>query len=133
MCPETTTPERLLRQYEQGRLTAHGFILRVLSFTGKQRLTRALEILPSEILEQLKDFIAHYETGMRVLRGGHGPGWPESGFLASADQTRPSARSARLDMVVTLSASELLPEKFFPSAGDMALLWANVDKARRKP
>jgi len=69
MCPETTTPERLLRQYEQGRLTAHGFILRVLSFTGKQRLTRALEIMPPEILEQLKDFIAHYETGMRVFRG----------------------------------------------------------------
>lgn len=43
--------------------------MRVLGFTGKRGLTRALEIMPPEILEQLKDFIAHYEPGMRVFRG----------------------------------------------------------------
>ena len=67
--PETTNPQRLLWQYHQGRLTAHGFILKILSFTGKQRLTSALEVLPPEILEQLKDFISRYEPGMRVFRG----------------------------------------------------------------
>ena len=67
--PEKITPQRLLREYEHGRLTAHGFILKVLNFTGKQRLTRALEMLPPEILEQLKDFISRYEPGMRVFRG----------------------------------------------------------------
>jgi len=85
MCPETTTPERLLRQYEQGRLTAHGH-LRVLSFTGKQRLHEGLGDLPPEILEQLKDFIAPLRNRMRVLRGPR-PRMAGSGFLASADQT----------------------------------------------
>src|SRR6266487_3914714 len=61
--------EELLRKYKEGRITANGVILNLLSLTGKQRLIQALEILPDELLQKLKDFTDNYQPEMRVFRG----------------------------------------------------------------
>jgi hypothetical protein len=61
--------EELLRKYKEGRITANGVILSLLSLTGKQRLIKALEILPDELLERLKDFTDDYKPEMRIFRG----------------------------------------------------------------
>ncbi len=71
MTPQTTTPKKLLRRYEEGRITATGLILTVLSLTGKRRLSEILEALPAEIFGQLKDFVDDYRPGMRVFYGPH--------------------------------------------------------------
>jgi hypothetical protein len=63
------TADQLLEHYEQGRLTAQGLILTMLSMSSKQRLTRMLGILPAELLKQLKDFVAHYDAETQVFRG----------------------------------------------------------------
>ena|SRR5947209_12900154 len=69
MTPQMTTPKQLLRRYREGRITATGLILDVLSLPGKQRLTKVLEALPLDILEQLKDFVENYKPGVEVFRG----------------------------------------------------------------
>jgi hypothetical protein len=61
--------EELLRKYKEGRITANGVILSLLSLTGKQRLIKALEILPDELLQRLKDFTDDYKPEMRIFRG----------------------------------------------------------------
>jgi hypothetical protein len=61
--------EELLRKYKEGRITAHGVILNLLSLTGKQRLIKALEVLPDELLQRLKDFTDDYKPEMRIFRG----------------------------------------------------------------
>jgi hypothetical protein len=69
MTPRTAPLRQLVQQYEQGRITATGLILEVLSHPGKQRLAEILEALPQDILEQLKEFVENYEPGMKVFRG----------------------------------------------------------------
>jgi len=67
--PQTMTAKQLLRWYEEGRITAKGLILNVLSFSAKRRLTATLEVLPGDILGQMKDFVDSYRPGMRVFNG----------------------------------------------------------------
>jgi hypothetical protein len=69
MTPQTTTPEQLLRRYQEGRITAKGLILIVLSVTDRLRLMKILDALPADILEQLKDFVDNYEPGMKIFHG----------------------------------------------------------------
>ncbi len=69
MTPKMTNPGQWLRRYEEGRITAKGLILVVLSLTGKRRLSRILEALPADILKQLKDFVDNYRPGIEVFRG----------------------------------------------------------------
>ena len=61
--------EVLLRKYKEGRITANGVILNLLTLTGKQRLITAIEILPDELLQRLKNFTDDYKPEMRVFRG----------------------------------------------------------------
>ena len=65
----TISAEELLRKYKEGRITADGVILNLLSLTGKQRLIKALEVLPDELLQRLKDFTDDYKPEMRIFRG----------------------------------------------------------------
>jgi hypothetical protein len=65
----TNATEELLRKYKEGRITANGVILNLLNLTGKQRLIKALEVLPDELLQPLKDFTDDYKPEMRVFRG----------------------------------------------------------------
>ncbi len=67
--PQMATDRQLVRRYEQGRITATGLILGVLSLPGKRRLTKMLETLPADVLEQLKDFVENYKPEMRIFHG----------------------------------------------------------------
>jgi hypothetical protein len=69
MSPQMATPRQLVRRYEEGRITSTGLILDVLNLAGKQRLTKMLEALPVDILEQLRDFVENYKPGREVFRG----------------------------------------------------------------
>ena len=69
--PQMPTAQQLLQRYKEGRITATGLILDVLSLPGKQRLTKILEALPLDILEQLKDFVEDYKPEREVFRGLH--------------------------------------------------------------
>jgi hypothetical protein len=68
---QITTPEQLLRHYQEGRITPHGLILTVLSHTGKRRLTKMLDVMPEDVLRLLKDFVDNYRPGIKVFRGPH--------------------------------------------------------------
>jgi hypothetical protein len=65
--PQSITVEKLLRQYEEGRITAIGVMLTIVTITNGQRLREILEALPAEILEKLKEFVATYEPGRQVF------------------------------------------------------------------
>jgi hypothetical protein len=69
MTPQITTPGQLLRRYQEGRITAKGLILTVLSFTNKPHLMQILDALPADILDVLKGFVDVYEPGMRIFHG----------------------------------------------------------------
>jgi hypothetical protein len=69
MMTSQANAEQLLRRYEQGRVTAKGLILAVLSIPDRECLTKTMQALPAGILEQLKDFVASYRPGMRVFHG----------------------------------------------------------------
>jgi hypothetical protein len=69
MPPPLATHEHMLRRYQEGRLTAQGLILAVLSLTSKSQLAEVLPALPPQLLEQLKDFADHYQAGMKVFNG----------------------------------------------------------------
>jgi hypothetical protein len=71
MSAQLITSEELLRRYKKGHITANGVILSLLNLTGKRRLLRALEILPEDLLQGLKDFVDNYKRQMRVFRGPH--------------------------------------------------------------
>jgi hypothetical protein len=60
--------EESLRKYKEGRITANGVILNLLSLTGKQRLIKTLEVLPDDLLQKLKDFTDDYKPEMRIFR-----------------------------------------------------------------
>jgi hypothetical protein len=64
---QSITVEKLLRQYEEGRITAISVLLTVLTITNQQRLREILEALPAEILGKLKEFVETYEPGRQVF------------------------------------------------------------------
>jgi hypothetical protein len=60
---------KILRYYNEGRITATGFIIDFLNSVDQDDLREALEILPPELLERLRDFVASWRPDMRVFRG----------------------------------------------------------------
>jgi hypothetical protein len=56
-------------QYQEGRITATGFIIDFLNAADPDDLREALEILPADLLEKLREFIRGYRPDMRVFRG----------------------------------------------------------------
>ena len=55
--------------YEEGRITATGFIIDFLNAAAPDDLREALGVLPADLLEELKGFVRDYRPGMRVFRG----------------------------------------------------------------
>lgn len=60
---------KILDYYEEGRITPTGAIIRLLNITDQDELKEALEILPPELLERLREFVASWRPDMRVFRG----------------------------------------------------------------
>jgi hypothetical protein len=61
--------KKVLDNYEEGRITATGFIIDFLNAADQDDLKEALEVLPANLLERLRDFVATYRPDMRVFRG----------------------------------------------------------------
>jgi UDP-N-acetylglucosamine 2-epimerase len=55
--------------YEEGRITATGFIINFLNAADPDDLREALDILPADLLEKLREFLREYRPDMRVFRG----------------------------------------------------------------
>jgi hypothetical protein len=55
--------------YEEGRITATGFIIDFLNAADPDDLREALDILPADLLEKLREFLREYRPDMRVFRG----------------------------------------------------------------
>jgi hypothetical protein len=55
--------------YEEGRITATGFIIDFLNAAAPEDLREALDVLPADLLEKLREFVREYRPGMRVFRG----------------------------------------------------------------
>ncbi len=55
--------------YEEGRITATGFIIDFLNAADPDDLREALVVLPADLLEKLREFLREYWPGMRVFRG----------------------------------------------------------------
>jgi hypothetical protein len=55
--------------YEEGRITATGFIFGFLNAADPDDVREALDILPADLLEKLREFLREYRPGMRVFRG----------------------------------------------------------------
>jgi hypothetical protein len=55
--------------YEEGRITATGFIIRFLDAADPDDVREALDVLPADLLEELRQFLKDYRPDMRVFRG----------------------------------------------------------------
>jgi hypothetical protein len=66
--------------YEEGRITATGFIIDFLNAADPDDLREALSVLPADLLEELREFIRDYRPEMRVFRGA--PPRPEAVRMA---------------------------------------------------
>ncbi len=55
--------------YEEGRITATGFIIDFLNAADPDDLREALGVLPADLMEKLREFVREYRPGMRVFRG----------------------------------------------------------------
>jgi hypothetical protein len=64
-----TAAQQLLQRYQDGRFTTTGLILAVLSLTNKRVLMETLEILPRNVLRELKAFVDDYRPRMKIFRG----------------------------------------------------------------
>jgi hypothetical protein len=56
-------------QYEEGRITRTGFVIDFLNAADQEDLREALEVLPPELLEELRGFVASYRPDMLIIRG----------------------------------------------------------------
>ncbi len=61
--------EKVLKYYKEGRITATGFIIDFLNSADQDDLREALEVMPPELLERLRDFVATWRPELRVFRG----------------------------------------------------------------
>jgi hypothetical protein len=59
----------IMDEYESGRITSTGFIIDLLSTVNRDDLKEVLEALPSDLVEQVRDFVESYRPDMRVFRG----------------------------------------------------------------
>jgi hypothetical protein len=60
---------KILDHYEEGRITPTGAILRVLEITDQEEMSEAIEVLPPELLERLRDSVKSYRPDMLVFPG----------------------------------------------------------------
>jgi hypothetical protein len=60
---------RILDEYEEGRITATGFILDILNKVNHADLKEALESLPVDLVERVREFVVNYRPEMKVFRG----------------------------------------------------------------
>jgi hypothetical protein len=60
---------RVWDHYEEGRITRTGFVIDFLNVADQDDLRGALEVLPPELLEELRDLVASYRPDMKVFRG----------------------------------------------------------------
>jgi hypothetical protein len=55
--------------YDEGRITATGFIIDFLNAADPDDLREALGVLPTDLLEKLREFVRDYRPDMQVFRG----------------------------------------------------------------
>ena len=60
---------RILDEYEKGRITATGLIFDLLSKVNHADLKEALESLPVNLVERLREFVVNYRPEVKVFRG----------------------------------------------------------------
>ena len=61
--------KKILDYYEEGRITRTGAILRLLDISDQEEMREAIEVLPPELLDELRDFVESYWPEMRVFPG----------------------------------------------------------------
>jgi hypothetical protein len=66
--------------YEEGRITATGFIIDFLNAADSDDLREAVGVLPADLMEKLREFVREYRPGMLVFRGSP----PSPGAVAMA-------------------------------------------------
>ncbi len=64
-----TITERILKRYTEGRITATGVMLEVLSLTDKAAVEEALRVLPSDVMRALRQFVSRYSVCTKVFSG----------------------------------------------------------------
>jgi hypothetical protein len=60
---------KILRYYEEGRITATGFILDLLNDANRDDLKEMLDVIPPDLLKKLRDFVVSYRPDMKIIRG----------------------------------------------------------------
>jgi hypothetical protein len=63
------TPERILRRYEAGHVTETGLMLDVLRLTDEHDVVQALESMPEDVLDELREFVGYYTPKTSVFNG----------------------------------------------------------------
>jgi hypothetical protein len=63
------TAQQLVEEYEEGKTTATGLMLDLLNLTSKRAVAEALDVLPLQVLRELRAFVAHYSPRTRIFRG----------------------------------------------------------------
>src|SRR5262249_7853837 len=61
--------KKILDYYEEGRITRTGAVLRLLDLTDQEEMREVIELLPPEVLEELRDFLENYRPDMLVFPG----------------------------------------------------------------
>ncbi len=74
------TYTRIMKEYDEGRTRATGFSVDLLNSLTPDELKEALEALPADHLERVRDFVESYRPDMRVFHGS----LPESGAVKLA-------------------------------------------------
>jgi hypothetical protein len=63
------TPEQILKRYQAGHVTETGLMLDVLRLTDDRDVIQALEMLPEDVLNELREFVGYYTPRTRVFPG----------------------------------------------------------------
>ena len=61
--------KKILDYYEEGQITRTGAVLRLLDLPNQEEMREAIEVLPPEVLEELRDFLENYRPDMLVFPG----------------------------------------------------------------
>jgi hypothetical protein len=64
-----TSYTKLLNEYEEGRITSTGFVVELLNSVNHDELKEALEMLPSDLVDRVRDFVESYRSDMKVYGG----------------------------------------------------------------